>query len=115
MYTADMDLFSNKDTPNSDIFPPHNKPEEGNVTYFGFQRNPKFGRDSTFDEDILSLIKKWKGTKMEVFVRHMIDSLIIFNHNREQLDNINLKEYAHTGDRFGDTEVWKAIQLQLHS
>lgn len=70
---------------------------------------PKFGRDSTFDEDILSLVKKYKGKPQEVLIRHMVDSLILFNHNRAQVD------YVNTGDRFGDTEVWKAIQLQLHS
>lgn len=74
-----------------------------------FSKGPKFGRDSTFDEDILTLIKKFKGKPQEILVRHMIDSLILFNHNRAQVD------YVNTGDRFGDTEVWKAIQLQLHS
>lgn len=99
-------------------------PDDGKVVHeslidiFGFEQKEykpsffankaKFGRDSTLDEDILSLIKKWRGKPQETLVRHMVDSLIIFNHNRNQVDNVN------TSDRFGSTEVREAIQLQLH-
>lgn len=75
----------------------------------GFSHKPKFGRDFSFDEDIQSLIKKWKGTPHEVLIRHMVDSLILFNHNRNQIDNVD------TSDKFGKAEVWEAIQLQLRS
>jgi hypothetical protein len=47
----------------------------------------KFGSTGTLDDDLLELKKKWLGTQDEVLVQHMIDSLIIFNHNRKSLQS----------------------------
>ena len=69
----------------------------------------KFGRVSSFDEDIKELLKKYKGTVFEVFTRHMVDSLILFNHNRNQVEDVN------TSDKFGSTQVWEAIQILTKS
>ena len=89
-----------------DLFPETYKTEDGNVLNIGFRRKPRFGRDASFDQDIINLIKKYKGTIYEVYVRHMVDSLILFNHNRNQVEDVN------SGSKFGKTDVWEAIQLQ---
>jgi hypothetical protein len=62
---------------------------------------PKFGRFPSLDEDLLELKKKWLNTKNEVLVQHMIDSLIIFNHNRKNFSQFptiqkNVKELTLT-------------------
>ncbi len=50
-------------------------------------RKPKvpWVRETTLEEDMINLKKKWKNSFNEILVQHMIDSLIIFNHNRKNL------------------------------
>jgi hypothetical protein len=53
----------------------------------GIPRFNKISRYTTFDEDLLELKKKWHCRREEVLVQHMIDSLIIFNHNRANINH----------------------------
>lgn len=50
-------------------------------------RKPKvpWVRETTLEEDMIELKKKYKNTYNEILVQHMIDSLIIFNHNRKNI------------------------------
>lgn len=65
------------------------KTSEQSVDLFegGFQSKAKFEGPSTLESDLEDLLRKWKGTKAEVYVHHMIDSLILFKHNLEQYNS----------------------------
>lgn len=59
-----------------------------------FNRAAKFGRFTTFKEDIEELQRKWKYTKAEPAVGHMLDSLTIFLHNADQYNYwLGMKDY----------------------
>jgi hypothetical protein len=66
-----------------------------NIFGDGFYKREKnryaFTRTTNLEQDIIGLRDKWFGTDQEVLVQHMIDSLIIFLHNKDNLRGKDLK------------------------
>lgn len=85
-----LETFDENDEP-EDLFKEQISYIEGNLVNLSFAKKPNFGRYPTFEEDLLEFRKKWSGKPQEILIQHMIDSLIIFNHNMENLKGIRFK------------------------
>lgn len=79
-----LDIIDESEKP-KDLFETVQAWNEGNCVNMSFAKRPHFGRDTSLEEDMIELKKKYKNTPNEVLVQHMIDSLIIFNHNRKNI------------------------------